>query len=188
MYRRLNVTYGGTVYALTISSTQSLGAFYFNVLGLSPTTTYHYRAYAVNSNGTSYGMDRNFTTQESINISIKPDSSWSIGTLWMNQSARNNFTFYQNGTYSINATINITSINYSLVNYTNWIVNGKDRFYINYTIDNWVTEYPINITTTVIKTGVATSTNFTVGLRVVMPKTTTFLNRRGEFNITFGGT
>ncbi|MCP4114864.1 MAG: DUF4347 domain-containing protein, partial [Desulfobacteraceae bacterium] len=40
----------------------STGAFTSGITGLSPGTTYHYRAYATNSAGTSYGADTTFTT------------------------------------------------------------------------------------------------------------------------------
>jgi len=38
------------------------GEFNVDVSDLAPKTTYHYRAYAVNTKGTSYGEDRTFTT------------------------------------------------------------------------------------------------------------------------------
>jgi uncharacterized protein (TIGR02145 family)/uncharacterized repeat protein (TIGR02543 family) len=39
-----------------------IGAYSAPILGLSPNTTYHYRAYAINSVGTSYGDNVEFTT------------------------------------------------------------------------------------------------------------------------------
>ena len=42
-----------------------LGTFSVNVTGLSPATTYYYRAYAVNQVGTSYGVDSSFITPAS---------------------------------------------------------------------------------------------------------------------------
>jgi uncharacterized protein (TIGR02145 family) len=39
-----------------------VGAFESNVLGLSPATTYHARAYATNSSGSCYGESRQFST------------------------------------------------------------------------------------------------------------------------------
>lgn len=38
------------------------GSFTANITGLGPGTTYHVRAYATNSMGTSYGQDKQFTT------------------------------------------------------------------------------------------------------------------------------
>ncbi|WP_172406594.1 MBG domain-containing protein, partial [Pedobacter sp. AJM] len=62
----------GVVYATTINPTTSAtkaltgsgtGTFTGTVSGLSPATTYHVRAYAINTIGTSYGADQSFTTQ-----------------------------------------------------------------------------------------------------------------------------
>ncbi|MFZ4797545.1 MAG: gliding motility-associated C-terminal domain-containing protein [Bacteroidia bacterium] len=61
----------GVVYATTINPTTAntkvqigngLGTFSQNVSGLTPSTLYHVRAYAINSVGTSYGADSTFTT------------------------------------------------------------------------------------------------------------------------------
>jgi uncharacterized protein (TIGR02145 family) len=46
----------------TASGTNVIGAFTVSLTGLSALTTYHYRAYATNSLGTSYGADSVFTT------------------------------------------------------------------------------------------------------------------------------
>ena len=51
---------GGGVTNATASGTT--GAFAVNLSGLSLNTTYHYRAYATNSIGTTYGIDQTFTT------------------------------------------------------------------------------------------------------------------------------
>ncbi len=61
----------GVVYATTANPTTSdtkvsigtgTGTYSQNVTGLSPATTYHVRAYAINSVGTAYGADSSFTT------------------------------------------------------------------------------------------------------------------------------
>ncbi len=74
-----NVTSGGTstltsrgvCYSITPSPTiananvaiaGATGAFSVDLLGLAGSTTYHYRAFATNSVGTSYGSDYTFTT------------------------------------------------------------------------------------------------------------------------------
>ncbi len=44
------------------ASSAGTGAFLCNMTGLNPSTTYHVRAYAKNSVGTSYGQDVTFTT------------------------------------------------------------------------------------------------------------------------------
>lgn len=45
-----------------ISSNLSGGAFTSSLSGLSPATTYYYKAYATNSGGTTYGAQQSFTT------------------------------------------------------------------------------------------------------------------------------
>ncbi len=44
------------------------GSFSSNITGLSPSTTYHVRAYATNSTGTGYGSDLSFTTTATATI------------------------------------------------------------------------------------------------------------------------
>jgi hypothetical protein len=46
---------------ITVDGTGT-GQFESTVSGLVPNTTYHIRAYATNSQGTSYGLDVSFTT------------------------------------------------------------------------------------------------------------------------------
>lgn len=66
-----SVTARGVCYATTpnpiISGTctsngSGLGSFTSNLNSLNPNTTYYYRSYATNSNGTSYGSEKNFKT------------------------------------------------------------------------------------------------------------------------------
>jgi len=67
-----SVTERGVVYSTTANPTTSAGtkviigsgtgSFSQNVTGLNGNTTYHVRAYATNSEGTSYGADSTFTT------------------------------------------------------------------------------------------------------------------------------
>ncbi|MCW5906931.1 MAG: hypothetical protein KIS94_03660 [Chitinophagales bacterium] len=65
------VTERGVVYATTtgpttanskVSSGTGTGTFSANITGLAVGTTYYVRAYAINSNGTSYGPEISFTT------------------------------------------------------------------------------------------------------------------------------
>ncbi len=83
-----SVTERGVVYATTVNPTTAntkvvigsgLGAFSQNVTGLLPSTTYHVRAYAINSVGTSYGADSLFTTLSAIAPSVLTTSISSIG-------------------------------------------------------------------------------------------------------------
>ncbi|MGO0059031.1 S-layer homology domain-containing protein [Brevibacillus fluminis] len=47
---------------VTATATATTGTFSVSLTGLSANTTYHYRAYATNAQGTSYGSDETFTT------------------------------------------------------------------------------------------------------------------------------
>lgn len=54
---------GGTgVTAIQTAPTVTFGTFSETITGLSAMTTYYYRAYAINSNGTGYGSTQSFTT------------------------------------------------------------------------------------------------------------------------------
>lgn len=46
----------------TVTSGSGLGVYTANMTGLAASTTYHYRAYATNAIGTSYGDNVQFTT------------------------------------------------------------------------------------------------------------------------------
>ena len=47
-----------------VSSGKGIGAFTSNIINLEPGTTYYVRAYAINSQGTSYGDEKTFTTEK----------------------------------------------------------------------------------------------------------------------------
>ena len=56
------LTENPTILNSVTSNDAGLGSFTSNLTGLQPGTTYHVRAYAVNSAGTGYGNDVSFTT------------------------------------------------------------------------------------------------------------------------------
>ncbi len=56
-------------------SASTTGAFTSSITGLTANTTYHVRAYATNSAGTSYGVDVSFTTLESPTVTTQAVSS-----------------------------------------------------------------------------------------------------------------
>lgn len=58
-----NTTGSPTISNSRTSNGSGTGAFTSSISGLSPRTTYYVRAYATNSAGTSYGVQRTFTTQ-----------------------------------------------------------------------------------------------------------------------------
>ena len=78
------ITERGIVYATTANPTTSdskevvvgtTGAYTANLNGLTPGTTYHYRAYATNSAGTSYGTDSTFTTPAPLTYTVTYDDN-----------------------------------------------------------------------------------------------------------------
>jgi len=124
-------------------------------------------------------------TQESIDTSIQPDD-WNAGTPDCGESAVGNFTFYQNGTSTIDILIGINATNYTLVNYTTWSSSGHDRYCVNFTIDNWATENMIEpysgVPTTNLNTSVGGSSSFEFGIRIWMPKSVT-IDKQEDFVI-----
>ncbi|MDI6603179.1 MAG: hypothetical protein QME57_03645 [Patescibacteria group bacterium] len=70
--------YGKTTsygYETAHSSQSGTGVFCATVYNLEPCTTYHYRAVAKNSAGTSYGEDKSFTTKCSVIVDVKANDS-----------------------------------------------------------------------------------------------------------------
>lgn len=95
------VTERGIVLATTVNPTTAntkvnigsgLGNFSQNITALTPNTTYYYRAYAINSVGTSYGVDSVFTTlpnpefNKNITNAFSPDGNGTNDT-WVIDNA-----------------------------------------------------------------------------------------------------
>lgn len=123
------VTERGVVYGTTINPTTSntkvqigsgLGAYSQTVTGLTPSTLYHVRAYAINSVGTAYGADSSFTTGE-VSTSLPSISSF----------------FPQTGPYGTVVTITGTNFNTTPVN--NLVFFGAAQAYVNAATANTLT-------------------------------------------------
>lgn len=69
-----------------------LGIYCVTVSNLSPCTTYHYRAVAQNSAGTSYGEDKTFTTTCGATVDIKANGSDGPVTITYGSSASLSWT------------------------------------------------------------------------------------------------
>lgn len=61
-------TVGPTIDGLKVISGSGVGPFAVTLGNLTPATTYHLRAYALNSKGVSYGIERTFTTGQSLPV------------------------------------------------------------------------------------------------------------------------
>ena len=64
-----NSSPGSSDYVETVSET--IGEFSFELTGLSPSTTYYFRAFGTNSEGTSVGEIKNFTTDDNLSAYLK---------------------------------------------------------------------------------------------------------------------
>lgn len=104
------VTVRGVCWALTSNPTTANskteegdgeGIFSSPIRGLMPNTLYHVRAYATNSNGTSYGQDVSFTTTEALQgtvVDVDGNSYRTVrinGKIWMAENLKT--TRYRNG-------------------------------------------------------------------------------------------
>ena len=110
------ITYDNSVTAnqspVTGNSTTSVS---INLLGLSPNTIYHYRVKAVNTLGTTYGIDMTFTTlglQPTVTTvaasNIQPFSSTLNGTVNANYFSSTTITFEYGTTTSYGSTATAT--------------------------------------------------------------------------------
>lgn len=77
-------------------SQRGIGIFCETISDLTPNTTYHYRAVARNSVGTSFGEDKTFTTRESVQPTVDLKVNNSDGQV--NVSRGNNVTLSWNST------------------------------------------------------------------------------------------
>ena len=141
----------------TVISGSGTGSFTSNLSGLSPTTTYYVRAYAINSAGTAYGNEVSFTTD--VNIVSNPGAGVTFdgytyssivlgnGQEWMAQNLRN--TSYANGDPIPNVTDNTQWANLST---DAWAHFNNDSQYENPygKLYNW---YAVNDPRSVCPTG-----------------------------------
>ena len=79
------------------------GAFSANLSGLSPATTYYYKAYSTNAGGTAYGAQQSFVTSTPV-LTATPLTAF--GALCINiVSAANSFTISSAGLNAANVTV-----------------------------------------------------------------------------------
>jgi hypothetical protein len=81
-------SYGSTIGSANLGSGTSATAFQSALTGLTPSTTYHYRAVASNGGGTIRGVDMSFATSTavqqsgSLQVTILPAGAVSAGAQW----------------------------------------------------------------------------------------------------------
>ncbi|MBQ2187877.1 MAG: hypothetical protein II401_04900 [Bacteroidales bacterium] len=128
------------------------GGFVSNITGLNNNTTYYVRAYATNSNGTSYGEERSFLTQEGLAVvttnnvtnitnnsavsggNITDDGGFSItarGVCWStSQNPTTSGSHTTNGTGTGSFSSNMTGLNYNTTYYVRaYATNSKGTSY-----------------------------------------------------------
>ena len=112
------------------------GAFTSSITGLIPNTTYHIRAYATSSVGTSYGSDLALTTiclaPTSFSLSAPANGGWTTSTplfQWVTSTGASSYNLYIDG---ILKKANITSNFYQILS-TETINNGMHTWYVEAT-------------------------------------------------------
>jgi len=146
-------------------------------------TKYWWRVYCdddtVNISETYY-----FTTGLSIDAEVSP-TTWNEGNIALGTSITENFTFWQNGTSNIDVTIGVNKTNFTFVTYSDWVSLGHDRYCANFTTDSWSTESNIAVgypPTSVLKSDYSPG-DFEFGIRIWMPRTVTYNNKREDYKI-----
>ena len=90
------------------------GEYTVNMTGLTVSTTYYVRAYAINSKGLTYGEERNFVTsdlpQYTVNVSANPNEGGTVTG---------------GGTYQQGQQCTVTATANSGYTFTNWTENGN---------------------------------------------------------------
>ena len=135
------------------ASSGGTGAFVVNMTSLTPGTTYYVRAYAINSEGTRYGNQENFQTQQYYTISASANPT-NGGTA----------TVSGNGNFIYNQVCTLTATQASGYTFNRWTKNGvevstQNPFSFNVTESgNYVAQFQVNVTVpTVITTDPVTN-------------------------------
>jgi hypothetical protein len=108
------------------------GAFTSNITGLTPNTIYYVRAYATNSNGTSYGAVKSFTTPSTsstytFHVQSSPDTGVNITVSPTDKNGNGNGTTNFTRIYSPGTIITLTApISFNGNDFFKWTVDGND--------------------------------------------------------------
>jgi len=134
-----------------------------------------------------------FGGKTDVSSTIEPDvhpDSWDGGTPNVGTSIQYNFTYYQNGTATVDVKIGFNVTNYTYVNYADWLSNGHDNYTANFTVDDWSSETNIEpksgeLAVTILKEDVAPDSSFNFGIRIWIPRTVSYANLREDYKIMF---
>ena len=132
-----------------------MGHFSRNISGLNPNTTYHVRAYAINSVDTAYGADSVFTTLcNAVNISIAGNTSIDYGQSTTLTASGTNSYQWSTGANTGSITVSPTAI-------TTYTVTGTNSYGCTATVSVTVTVNYLEptVTTQAVSNITATSAN-----------------------------
>ena len=133
------------------TTTIALGNFSVNLTGLTSNTTYYYRTYATNANGTQYGEVKSFTTKNGAKVNTNtPDNVTTNGArlkgyLYPHDATITGWGFYlykqnSDGTYPVNATYDLyrestsaSPISWNGITYTFTSSPQSGMYYFNIT-------------------------------------------------------
>jgi len=164
----------------TTNQTILSGNFSQALTGLEPGETYHYRAYANNSDFQVWGTDKIFITEGSFaNITITP-FTWnpSAGLGENNTTGLDVFTINNTGNLSVDITINASNTDI-------WTITtspGHDQFHLQWSING--TWHTIGLSPSSFINTLNYGNHQDFGLKIYMP-TTSSTSEKQAFSISF---
>jgi hypothetical protein len=166
------------------SGAGGIGPFTASLVNLTPGATYHVRAYATSSAGTSYGSEMDFNAA-AISISLTTDGSVGFGTVVLGSTKNSGPSgFNHPETVSIDggpATLRIKSSNFTEGGNTWTLSNGSGANLVKweYSKDgtNWTTFDSPDPTDYSFDTNVAQGQTRNIYLKITMPSSTASYNQ-----------
>ena len=141
--------------------------------------------WAENITGSDPNNFTDTTPMSAFDVDVSPDS-WSGGTVDTGQFIQENFTFWQNGSTTLDIYIGVNGTNFSFDTYANWSSSGHDEYCGNFTNDSWAHEtniadvsYPF---TTVLNTSFGYG-SFGFGIRFWTPKSVSTPGIHEDFTV-----